>query len=80
MSSAGSVWYVGGLKIWCKILLLLNMADMDCLLYVERCGVSSAEYHIHLVGVNRLSACREFLVCIVAQNVGMVWMCCQCRN
>ena len=24
------------------------------------CGVSSAEYSVHLVGVNRLSACREF--------------------
>ena len=43
----------------CEILLLLNMADMDCL-HVEGCGVSSAEYSVHLVGVNRLSACREF--------------------
>ena len=37
--------------------------------------MSSAECHVHLVGVNRLSACREFLVCIVgkmAQDVGMV--------
>ena len=35
----------------CKILLLLNIADMDCL-YVEGCGVSRAEYSVHLVGVN----------------------------
>ena len=35
------------------------MADMGCL-YVGGCGVSSAEYSIHLVGGNRLSACREF--------------------
>ena len=28
--------------------------------YVESCGVSSAECHVHLVGVNRLSACRKF--------------------
>ena len=31
--------------------------------YVERCGVSSTEYRVHLVGVNRLSACREFFCC-----------------
>ena len=40
--------------------------------YVESCGVSSAEYCVHLVGVNRL---ESFLVCIVgkmAQDVGMV--------
>ena len=43
----------------CEILLLLNVTDMDCL-YVESCGVSSAEYRVHLVGVKRLSACREF--------------------
>ena len=38
--------------------------------------MSSTEYHVHLVGVNRLSACREFFgVCIVgkmAQDVGVV--------
>ena len=28
--------------------------------YVEGCGVSSAEYHVHLVGGNRLYAFREF--------------------
>ena len=28
--------------------------------YVESCGVSSAECRVHLVGVNRLSACRKF--------------------
>ena len=43
-------------KIYCEILLLLNMADMN----VEGCGVSSAECRVHLVGVNRLTACREF--------------------
>ena len=35
------------------------MADMDCL-YAEGCRMSSAEYSVYLVGVNRLSACREF--------------------
>ena len=52
MSSAGSVWYVGSFKLCCEILLLLNVAeyDMDCL-YVEACGVSSAEYCVHLVSV-----------------------------
>ena len=46
-------------KLCCEVLLLLNMADMDCF-HVEDCGVRSAVYHVHLVGVNRLSACREF--------------------
>ena len=34
VSSARSVWYVGGFKLRCEILLLLNVAesDMDCLL------------------------------------------------
>ena len=32
VSSAGSVWYVGNFKLCCEILLLLNIADMDCLL------------------------------------------------
>ena len=27
---------------------------------MESCGVSSADCRVHLVGVNRLSACREF--------------------
>ena len=27
---------------------------------MESCGVSSAECRVHLVGVNRLSACRKF--------------------
>ena len=49
MSSAGYVWYDGSFKLCCEILLLLNVAEsgMDCLL----CGVSSAEYHVHLVSV-----------------------------
>ena len=37
--------------------------------------MSSAECCVHLVGVNGLSACKEFLVRIVgkmAQDVGMV--------
>ena len=37
--------------------------------------MSSAEHSVHLVGGNRLSACREFVVSIVgkmAQDVGMV--------
>ena len=34
MSSPGSVWYVGSFKLWCEILLLLNVAEseMDFLL------------------------------------------------
>ena len=56
MTSGASVWYVGS---YCEILLLLNVADMDYLL-CGNCGVSSVEYGVHLVGVNRLSACREF--------------------
>ena len=54
MSSAGSVWYMLELKLYCEILLLLNMADMV--------GVSNTEYLVHLVGMNRLSAFREFVV------------------
>ena len=42
---------------------------------VEGCGVRSAECSVHLVGVNRLSACRD--ICGVhswqyGTNVGMV--------
>ena len=45
ISSAGSVWYVGVSVMSSRILLLLNMADMDpCM---EDCGVSNAEYHVH---------------------------------
>ena len=49
----GSVWYVGSFKLCCEILLLLNVAesDMDCVFYVEGCGVGSAEYRVHLVSV-----------------------------
>ena len=46
VSSAGSVGYVGSLILCCEILLLLNVADM---VYVESCGVSSAEYRVHVV-------------------------------
>ena len=35
---------------------------------VESCGVSSADYHVHLVGVNRLSACRDFFGVYSRQN------------
>ena len=47
---------------------------------MEDCGVSNAQCLVHLVCMNRLSACREF--CGVhscgkmAQDVGMVWKCC----
>ena len=37
--------------------------------------MSNAEYLVHIVRMNRLSACREFVVCVVgkmAQYVGMV--------
>ena len=37
-------------KLFCEILLLLDMADMDCLL----CGESNAECRVHLVGVDRV--------------------------
>jgi len=52
---AGSVWLFG-FKLCHDILLLLNMADMDR----WKTGVSNAEYLVHLVSMNRLSACREF--------------------
>ena len=64
MSSAGSVSYVGSFKLCCEILLLLNI-DMDYLL----CGkLWSGECHVHLVGVNRLSACRKFFGVHSLQN------------
>ena len=50
MSSAGSVWCVGSFKLHCEILLLLNVADR-IVTYVEGCGVTNAEYHVHLVSV-----------------------------
>ena len=35
----------------CEILLLLNVPESDMVVcYVEGCGVSSAEYCVHLVG------------------------------
>ena len=45
-----------GFKLCYEILLLLNMADMDR----WKTGVSNAEYLVHLVCMNKLSACREF--------------------
>ena len=39
----------------CCEILLLGMAH-KVVFYVEGCGVSSAEYHVHLVGVNMLYA------------------------
>ena len=39
-------------KLCCEVLLLLNVADMECFL-CETCGVSSAEYRVHLVSVSR---------------------------
>ena len=57
-------------KLCCEILLL----DMVCLMahwvvfYVEGCGMSSAEYHVHLVGVNRLVG----IVGKMAKDVAMV--------
>ena len=44
---------LGVLKLCCEILLLLNVANMECF-HMEDCGVSCVEYHVHLV-------CREFL-------------------
>ena len=40
------------------------------------CGLSCAEYCIHLVGVNRLSACREFWCAELARcrdGVNVLW-------
>ena len=69
---AGSVWYVG-----------VSYVEFYCwtwqiwiVFYVESCGVSSAEYSVHLVSGNRL---ESFVVCIVdkmAQYVEIVWNCC----
>ena len=36
----------------CEILMLLNVAESGIIVfYVECCGASSAEYHVHLVSV-----------------------------
>ena len=40
--------HVGSFKMCCEILLLLNMADIRIVFYLEGCGVSSAEYRVHL--------------------------------
>ena len=70
---AGSVWYVGVsyvVKFYC-----CWTWQIWIVFYVEGCGVSSAEYSVRLVGMNRL---ESFVVCIVgkmAQDVGMVWNC-----
>ena len=36
------------------------MRQIQIVFSVEGCGVSSAEYCVHLVGVDRVSPCREF--------------------
>ena len=57
-------------KLYCETLLLRNMSDMGCL-YV----VNETEYLVYSMHMNRQSACKEFMVCIVgklAQDVGMV--------
>ena len=73
MSSAAWVCMVrmlhGSCKLCCEILLLLNVADMDCLLH-GRLWSGIAEYRVHLVSVDRV-----IVLCIVgkmAQDVGMV--------
>ena len=43
-------------KLCCEILLVMKMADTD----QWKTGVSNAEYLVHLVQMNRLSACRQF--------------------
>ena len=48
VSSDKSVWCIGSLN---EILLLLNVAGIWVVFYVEGSGVSSAEYHVHLVSV-----------------------------
>ena len=43
-------------NLCCKILILLDMADMDWFLCgsLEDCGESNAECYVHLVGVDRV--------------------------
>ena len=42
------------IKLCCEILLLLNLVDMD----QWKTGVSTVEYLVHLVRMNRLRTCR----------------------
>ena len=56
MSSAGSVWYV-----WCVwyIDCMVAIAAEHCRYgSMEGCGVSIAEYLVHLMRMNRVRACR----------------------
>ena len=74
MSSAGHLCMYGMLecKLWCET-LLLHMADMD-FFNAEGCGVSSAEYCIHLVSVHRgLGACRKFCGVCSWENRTRCW-------
>ena len=50
-------------KLCCEILLLLNM--IDGILWNNK-----AEYLVHSMHMNRLSACRSFVVCIVGNVNG----------
>ena len=50
-------------KLCCEILLLLNMADMD--------QWKTVEYLVHLVHMNRLSACRVMFLCLVGKMAKM---------
>ena len=73
----GSVWYVG-VSYVAKFYYCWTW-QLWIVFYVEGCGVRSAECSVHLVGVNRLSACRE--ICGMhswqnGTNVEMVGMCC----
>ena len=67
MSSAGSVWYVE----------FTAVEHGRCVSsFIRKTGVNIAEYLVHSMRMNRLSACREFcgvhIVGKMARAVGMV--------
>ena len=64
MSSAASVryvWYMVCMVCWGLSYVVKFIAEgRGRYGLIEDCGVSNAEYHVHLVHMNRLSACGEF--------------------
>ena len=60
VNSTGSVWFVGSSYVLWNFIAACWICQIWIVFYVESCGVSSAECRVQLVGVNRLSACREF--------------------
>ena len=57
MSSARSVWYRVCWSLSCEILLPAEHGRYGSM---DDCGVSNAEYLVHFVHMNRLTAHREF--------------------